>query len=282
MAVKMPVLGQPARRKSSGRGGCCSSSSRWPREAGCGTASSAPARRWRRSGGRPAPVISAPGSTVVPGVVQAPRAAGPDRSAVPVGAHRRPLEAALVSGAGGETGLALTQVVTRVLDWWVAVPADLRKGDMLEVVYEPQPEPGSAAALRGSAGVPWCGEPLVDAVRLQSARPAHLRGVPLQAGGGSSRGSTAPTATTWSSGSSRPPRRLGADHSLLKDGRKHKGVDFKTPVGTPVRRLRRHRHPEELVLPRKEQPRGDRGGGPQEGHLPPPLGAAAPSPWEPR
>ena len=121
-----------------------------------GTGGSDPPRRWprfrwsrrRRSSPRP-------GSTAIPGVAQAPVAppvqTGPRFLSVRIDG---PLEAGLVSGAGTDTGPALTQVVKRVLVWWIAVPADLRKGDLLEVVYEPQPGQ----------------EPLVSAVRLQSAK----------------------------------------------------------------------------------------------------------------
>ena len=49
-------------------------------------------------------------------------------------------------------GTALTQVVTRSLVWWVAVPQDLLKGDSIDVVYETRADQ----------------EPLVHAVRFTS------------------------------------------------------------------------------------------------------------------
>jgi murein DD-endopeptidase MepM/ murein hydrolase activator NlpD len=175
----------------------------------------------------PAPVISAPGSTAVPGVAMAPVAppvvqTGPRFLSVRIDG---PLEAALVSGAGNETGPALTQVVKRVLVWWIAVPADLRKGDVLEVVYEPQP----GQAVRG--------EPLVQAVRLQSAKAGRtFEAYRFKPAG-------AQFARFYDPDGGDLELRLDPSPldsweqitSLLKDGRKHKGVDFKTPAGTPVK-----------------------------------------------
>ena len=223
MAVKMPVLGQPARRKSSGLG--------WVLflllAAGAG------GYLWYRKHRppppvaqvpvvAPAPVISAPGSTVVPGVAQAPAPppvqTGPRFLSVRIDG---PLEAALVAGAGSETGPALTQVVKRVLVWWITVPADLRKGDVLEVIYEPQPGQ----------------EPLVSAVRLQSAKAGRIfeayRFKP--AGAQFARFYDPEGGDLELRPDPSPLDGWEQITSLLKDGRKHKGVDFKTPVGTPVK-----------------------------------------------
>ena len=223
MSVKMPVLGQPARRKSSGLG--------WVLFLGLAVA--AGGYLWNRRHRpappaaqvpvvAPAPVISAPGSTAVPGIAQAPVPppvqTGPRFLSVRIDG---PLEAALVAGAGTDTGPALTQVVKRVLVWWIAVPADLRKGDLLEVVYEPQPGQ----------------EPLVSAVRLQSAKAGRtFEAYRFKPAGGQ-------FARFFDADGSDLELRLDPSPldgweqitSLLKDGRKHKGVDFKTPVGTPVK-----------------------------------------------
>ncbi|HVP59047.1 MAG TPA: peptidoglycan DD-metalloendopeptidase family protein [Myxococcaceae bacterium] len=243
MAVKMPVLGQQSRRKSGGLG--------WLLLLVLAVA--AGGYLWHRKHRpappvaqvpvvAPAPVISAPGSTVVPGVAQAPVPppvqTGPRFLSVRIDG---PLEAALVAGAGTDTGPALTQVVKRILVWWIAVPADLRKGDVLEVVYEPQPgqaEPGSAVALRGSAGVPpGRGEPLVHAVRLQSAKAGRtFEAYRFKPAG-------AQFARFYEPDGGDLELRLDPSPldsweqitSLLKDGRKHRGVDFKTPVGTAVK-----------------------------------------------
>jgi murein DD-endopeptidase MepM/ murein hydrolase activator NlpD len=223
MAVKMPVLGQTARRKSGGLG--------WVLFLALAVA--AGGYLWHRRHRppppvaqvpvvAPAPVITAPGSTAIPGIAQAPVAppvqTGPRFLSVRIDG---PLEGALVAGAGSDTGPALTQVVKRVMVWWLAVPGDLRKGDVLEVVYEPQPGQ----------------EPLVSALRFQSAKfgrtfeayrfkPAGAQFARFYGPDGSDlelRLEPSPL-DTWEQIT-----------SLLKDGRRHKGVDFKTPVGTPVK-----------------------------------------------
>ena len=223
MAVKMPVLGQPARRKSSGLG--------WVLflvlAAGAG------GYLWHRRPRpappvaqvpvvAPAPVLGVPGSTAVPGVAQAPVAppvpTGPRFLSVRIDG---PLEAALVSGAGNETGPALTQVVKRVLVWWIAVPADLRKGDVLEVDYEPQPGQ----------------EPLVNGVRLQSAKAGRtFEAYRFKPAGAQFARFYGPDGDDLELRLEPSPLDSWEQiTSLLKDGRKHKGVDFKTPVGTPVK-----------------------------------------------
>jgi len=224
MAVKMPVLGQTSRRRSGGFG--------WVLFLAVAIASGG--YLWYRKHRpppppvaavpvvAPAPVVGVSGSTAVPGLAQAPTP-----PALPTGPRflsariDGPLEAALVSGAGADTGPALTQVVKRVMVWWLAVPADLRKGDLLEVVYEPQPGQ----------------EPLVSAVRFQSAKAGRT----FEAYRFKPRG--AQFARFYAPDGEDLELRLEPSPldtweqitSLLKDGRKHKGVDFKTPVGTPVK-----------------------------------------------
>jgi murein DD-endopeptidase MepM/ murein hydrolase activator NlpD len=132
-----------------------------------------------------------------------------------------PLERAVVAGVGRELGLPLTQVVVRTLVWCIEVPADLRKGDVVEVLF--QPRSGE--------------EPVVDAVRFHSEKLG-----------------TTFRAYRYKPSNSRFSRFYQADGaelelrlkdaplddydqitSLLKDGRGHKGVDFRVPVGTAVR-----------------------------------------------
>ena len=223
MSVKMPVLGQTSRRKSGGLG--------WVLFLALAVA--AGGYLWHRRHRppppvaqvpvvAPAPVITAPGSTAVPGIAQAPVAppvqTGPRYLSVRIDG---PLEAALVAGAGSDTGPALTQVVKRVMVWWLAVPGDLRKGDVLEVVYEPQPGQ----------------EPLVSALRFQSAKAGRtFEAYRFKPAG-------AQFARFYGPDGSDLELRLDPSPldsweqitSLLKDGRKHKGVDFKTPVGSPVK-----------------------------------------------
>ena len=225
MSVKMPVLGQPARRKSSGLG--------WVLFLALAVAAGGYLwyRRQRPAPPppvaqvpvvAPAPVITAPGSTAIAGVAQAPVAppvqTGPRFLSVRIDG---PLEAALVQGAGTDTGPALTQVVKRVLVWWLAVPADLRKGDLLEVVYEPQPGQ----------------EPLVSAVRLQSAKAGRtFEAYRFKPAGGQFARFYGPDGDDLELRLDPSPLDSWEQiTSLLKDGRKHKGVDFKTPVGTPVK-----------------------------------------------
>ena len=132
-----------------------------------------------------------------------------------------PLETALVQAAGREVGPALAQVVTRTLVWWVVVPRDLVRGDALDVLYQTRPTE----------------EPLVHAVRFTSGRTGKVhRAYRFQAEGDTNARYYQPTGEELE---------LRLDHSplddyeqvtsLLRDGRKHKGVDFKAPVGTPVK-----------------------------------------------
>jgi murein DD-endopeptidase len=132
-----------------------------------------------------------------------------------------PMEMAIIGQVGKQVGAPLTQVVKRPMVWWLAVPNDLVKNDTLEAVYEERDSQ----------------EPLVHAVRYQSQKMGktftafryqpegsalarfydlegnelelHLVDGPLDA---------------WEQITSR-----------LKDNRNHKGIDFKTPVGTPVK-----------------------------------------------
>lgn len=132
-----------------------------------------------------------------------------------------PLETAVVAAAGPEVGPALAQVVTRTLVWWVEVPGDLRRGDTLDVLYE--------ARLNE--------EPLVHAVRFTSGKTGQThRAYRIRLPGES-------TPRYYLPGGEELELRLENSPlddyeqvtSLLRDGRRHKGVDFKAPVGTPVK-----------------------------------------------
>lgn len=132
-----------------------------------------------------------------------------------------PLERAIVDAAGSASGPALTQVVTRLLVWWISVPGDLLKGDRINVLFEER------------AGE----EPLVHAVRLDSVKS----GKTFQAY--RFRTSTDGYARYFQPSGEELELRLEDapldDYeqitSLLRDGRRHKGVDFKVREGTPVR-----------------------------------------------
>lgn len=132
-----------------------------------------------------------------------------------------PLESAVVAAAGRTVGPALTQVVTRSLVWWLDVPGDLRRGDKLDVVFEER------------AGQ----EPLVHAVRYESGKAGRT----FQAFLFKSEAEKYPRF--YEPSGEELEQRLKHSPiddyeqvtSLLRDGRRHKGVDFKAPDGTPVR-----------------------------------------------
>ncbi|HEX4621015.1 MAG TPA: M23 family metallopeptidase, partial [Myxococcaceae bacterium] len=131
-----------------------------------------------------------------------------------------PLETGIIDAVGHESGSPLTQVVTRALVWWLEVPADFRKGDTLDILYEERPNQ----------------EPIVHAVRYVSVKLGKTY-----------------AAYRFKAQADSYPRLYQADGeelelrlkeapledyeqvtSHLRDGRHHKGVDFKTPVGSKV------------------------------------------------
>jgi murein DD-endopeptidase len=132
-----------------------------------------------------------------------------------------PLETAFVAQVGRELGAPLTQVVVRNLIWWVSVPEDFRPGDVVDVLFTER---------QGA-------EPLVHAVRLQSAKAGRtFEAYRFQPAG-------SPFAHFYGrDGNELELRLVDApldDHeqvtSLIRDGRGHKGVDFRVPAGTPVK-----------------------------------------------
>ncbi len=132
-----------------------------------------------------------------------------------------PLETAFVAEVGRDVGEPLTQVVTRTLVWWVNIPDDLRRGDVVEVLF----------SERTGA------EPLVHAVRFESGKAARrFEAYRFQQPGSA-------FARSYTPDGNEVELRLGDapldDHeqvtSLLRDGRGHRGVDFRVPVGTPVK-----------------------------------------------
>jgi murein DD-endopeptidase len=132
-----------------------------------------------------------------------------------------PLESAVVQAAGKEVGAPLTQVINRSLVWWLRVPQDLMRGDALAVVYETRDGQ----------------EPLVHGVRFTSRK----FGKTFEAWRYQPKGAPFPRFFQ-ADGSELEERLVGGPldsweqiTSLLRDGRKHRGVDFKTPVGTPVK-----------------------------------------------
>ncbi len=116
----------------------------------------------------------------------------------------------------------LAQMVNRILVWHLQVSRDGRHGDQVEVLYAlPAPEQR---------------EPVVEAVRYTSLKLGRT----FEAFRYRPQGS--PFARYYQTDGSEVEERLLdgpiADYeqvtSLLRDGRRHKGIDFKTPVGSPV------------------------------------------------
>src|SRR6266540_514968 len=130
----------------------------------------------------------------------------------------------------------LTQVTNRILVWSMQIQRDARKGDKLELLYVlPTVRPTEIQAI-AEAG-PATKEPIVLALRYGSQKLGKL----LTAYRFKPEG--APFARYYTSAGVEVEEHLVdspiADYeqvtSLLRDGRRHKGVDFKAPVGTPVR-----------------------------------------------
>ena len=142
-----------------------------------------------------------------------------------------PLEESIAGALGpGQQALAaeLTQVVNRILVWSLQVSKDARRGDRIEILFSPAP-PGGSGATRSQ-------EPVVEALRYTSQKLGRTF-----------------AAYRWQAPGARYPQYWRADGtgveerlvdgpirdyeqitSLVQDGRRHKGVDFRTPVGTPV------------------------------------------------
>jgi murein DD-endopeptidase MepM/ murein hydrolase activator NlpD len=130
------------------------------------------------------------------------------------------LETAFVAQLGRELGAQLSQVVVRSLVWWVSVPGDLKRGDVIDVLFSEQ------------TGA----EPLVHAVRLHSEKAGRtFAAYRFQPTG-------APFARYYTRDGQELELRLRdaplEDYeqvtSRLRDGRNHKGIDFRTPAGSPV------------------------------------------------
>jgi len=132
-----------------------------------------------------------------------------------------PLETAVVQVVGPELGPRLVQVLVRSLVLWLSVPQDLRKGDLLEALYEER------------AGE----DPIIHAVRYRSGKNNRTYRAYLYKAPGSEwpRFYTPDGAELELRLAHAPLDEYEQVTSLLRDGRGHKGVDFKTPVGTPVK-----------------------------------------------
>ncbi|HYH99771.1 M23 family metallopeptidase [Hyalangium sp.] len=163
-----------------------------------------------------APVVAAP--TPPPAPVDPLVAAGLSRASVKIDG---PLETALVQATDPSVGPALAQVVTRTLVWWVRVPNEILRGDTLDVLF--QTRPGE--------------EPLVHAVRFVSGKTGQThRAYRFQASGDGYARYFQPTGEELEERLEQAPMDdFEQVTSLLRDGRGHKGVDFKAAVGSPVK-----------------------------------------------
>ncbi|RKH21872.1 M23 family peptidase [Corallococcus praedator] len=162
-------------------------------------------------------VAQAPSATP-PAPTDPVKAAGLERASIRI---EGPLETALVQAAGPEVGPALAQVVTRTLVWWVRVPGEILRGDTLDVLYQRRPNE----------------EPLVYAVRFISGKTGQThRAYRFQPGGETNARYYVPNGDELELRMEHSPiDSYEQITSLLRDGRGHKGVDFRAPVGTTVR-----------------------------------------------
>jgi murein DD-endopeptidase len=188
---------------------------------------------WWRHRSTPPPPPPAQSATVAdsPSPTPSPRAESPAPSPIEdalagTGLKRLhavvegPLETSIVRQVGAEVGRPLTQVVVRALVWWIAVPGDLRKGDTLDALYS-----GSGEELH------------LDAIRFQSERlQKTLRACRFQAPGDKFPRFYTPDGRELELRlADSPLDDYEQVTSLLRDGRGHQGVDFKTPLGSPVK-----------------------------------------------
>ena len=174
----------------------------------------------------PAPVEAAPQAAPAP-AEPAPEA-GPRRLTVTVaGALEESIQAAL--GPDQRTLAAeLAQVANRLLVWSLDVSRDARAGDRLELLWSPASPAGE--------GPTHSQEPVVEALRYDSRKLGKtVAAYRWQAPGARY------VRYYDASGTELEERLVGGPikeyeqvTSLVRDGRRHKGVDFRTPVGTPV------------------------------------------------
>ena len=122
----------------------------------------------------------------------------------------------------------LTAVVNRLLVWDLRVARDGRKGDRLEVLWD--------NAAPAAPGLPANGEPVVLALRYASGKLGGVLAAYRFEGKGArwARYYRADGREVELRLADAPVAEYEQVTSLLRDGRRHKGIDFKTPVGSPV------------------------------------------------
>jgi murein DD-endopeptidase MepM/ murein hydrolase activator NlpD len=133
---------------------------------------------------------------------------------------RSTLEGALVAATGKRLGPALAQVAKRSMVWSVDPRKEIWRGDRLELVYE----------------TPMDGEPIIHAFWYWSRKLGEtVKGVLYRTDGSKFARYYHPDGREVELRLKDSPMKVYEQiTSLLKDGRRHRGVDFKAPIGTPV------------------------------------------------
>lgn len=162
-------------------------------------------------------VVAPPEDTIGPAKVEVPAKPVPTYLAATIEGS---LEASIVAETEQRLGAQLTQVAKRVLVWWVDVRRDLRRGDRIEIVYETREDQ----------------EPVIHAIWLKSDKLGRtLSAVRYRAEGDRfARWYDDQGAEIEMRLKNGPIGSYEQVTSLLRDGRRHKGVDFKAPVGEPI------------------------------------------------
>ena len=132
----------------------------------------------------------------------------------------RSLEATFVQATERFLGQQLAQITKRVLIWWIDVRRELHPGDVVEIVYEEREDQ----------------EPLLHALWFTSAKLGGTRAAVRY------RAEESRFARWYDERGREIEKRLKhspiADYeqitSLISDGRRHRGVDFKAPIGEPI------------------------------------------------
>ena len=131
-----------------------------------------------------------------------------------------PLEKALALEVDPGVAPALGLVTTRLTLWWMNLP-DARPGDVIDEVYE----------------LPAGHEPLIHALKYESKKYGKTYAAyyfqPKGAAFGRFYGADGIEVEERLRDS--PIDGYEQVTSFLKDGRRHKGIDFKAPMGTPVK-----------------------------------------------
>jgi hypothetical protein len=170
----------------------------------------------------PAPEVAAEVVEPTPDAVDDDDSADPDAAKALRVVIEGPVARAFVAAIGKGEGDRVALTVGRLLTWNLDVTKDPRKGDTIDLIYRVDPD-----------------DPVqihIDAMRYKSAKFRKTFEAYLHKPEGWSQAS-------WfdADGHEVPSRLVGSpvvDYeqitSLIGDGRKHSGMDFKAPVGTPA------------------------------------------------